>query len=34
MDALAFIFPVAIAVLLIGWQVRHDWRNRKGGRRG
>lgn len=30
MDALAFIFPVAIAVLLIGGQLWHDWTNRKG----
>jgi hypothetical protein len=33
MDILAFLFPVAIAVLLIGGQLWHDWKNRKGCRK-
>jgi len=32
MDALAFIFPVAIAVGLIGGQIWHDWKNRRRGK--
>lgn len=34
MGVLAFLFPAAIAVLLIGGQIWHDWKNRKGRRRG
>lgn len=33
MEVLSALFPAAIAVLLIGGQIWHDWKNRKGGRK-